>query len=37
MDAVIAYFEVTASEAHLFVFNANLKCHMETALLKLLT
>lgn len=30
-DAVIAYFEVTTSESYLFLFNANLKCHTETA------
>lgn len=31
VDAVIAYFEVTVSESYLFLFNANLKCHTETA------
>lgn len=36
MDPVIAYFEATASESHLFVFNVNHKCHMETAFLSFL-
>lgn len=36
VDPVIAYFEATASESHLFVFNVNLKCHTETALLSFL-